>query len=404
MRELTARLEVPAVCLGNALGGCGSGTIPLWVAATIGGGLLSTTRVGWLATGELFSMAVSALAVSAWGRRGSPRAIAATAASVVAVGNVIAMFPAADTLVIGRLLSGVAMGALQASVTGVAARRSDAQRVLALMQAALVFLASVVLFVSPELIGRFGAAGLFGVFAGVGVMTLVAALAGLSSAPAASSPGVTHTTSALKLAPILGCIALGIMALGQSIVWVYIVTIGNALGIGKHTLGVILAIVLPLGMLGPIAAHRLGERVGLLWPLLLGLALMATDELFIVTADSPILFCLTTSALIMLGFFCAPYAIALLSRLDVSARFSSAAPAFLMIGGALAPALGSKLAGAGRFETLAILAASCMGLSLVLFSAAAGVDDTKVRLDEGSERSNRDVAVKAESEVHGSSL
>ena len=384
MRDLTAKLEVAAVCLGNALAGCASGTIPLWVAVTIDSRLLSTSRVGWLASGELMLMAVSAVAVSAWGRRSGPRTTAAIAASVTVVANVVAMFPVASTLVIGRLLSGLGMGALQASVTGVAARRPDAQRVLALMQAALVFLVSVVLFVSPDLIGQFGAASLFAIFSGVGLMTFVATLIGLPTLTVSAAVDV-RATSALRLAPILGCVALGTMVLGQNTVWVYIIAIGTALGITPHTLGIVLAVVLPLAMLGPIAAHRLGERVGLFWPLLIGLVLMAVDVFFIVIATSPILFCITTATLITTAFFCAPYAIALVGRLDASGRFSSAAPAFAMTGGAIAPALSSKLAGAARFEALALLAASCMAASMLLFFAAAGLGVTKLTLQERPE-------------------
>jgi hypothetical protein len=250
------------------------------------------------------------------------------------------------------------------------------------MQAAFVFLASVVLFVFPYLVGRFGAAGLFGIFAGVGVITLVAALIGLPTLTI-SDPVATRATSTLKLSPILGCLALGIMILGVNTVWVYIIAIGNSLGIDAHTLGVVLAIVLPVAMLGPVAAHTLGERAGLIWPLLFGLVLMAIDCFLVVVAASPIFFCITTSALIMLGFFCAPYAIALLSRLDPSGSFSSAAPACMMIGNAIAPALSSTLAGAARFEALAVLGASCMALSIALFSAAARVDHARVALGEG---------------------
>lgn len=382
--DRAGKLEVPAVCLGNALGGCGSGTVPLWVAATIASGLLSTSRVGWLASGELFSMAVSALAVSAWGRRGNPRTIAAVSASAAVIANVVSMFPMARTLVIGRLASGLAMGVLQASLTGVAARRPDAQRVLALMQAVFVLLASIILFVSPYLIGRFGAAGLFAVFAGIGMIALLGALVGLPATRAAN-PEVAYARSTLRLAPLLSCLALGTMIMGVNVIWVYIIAIGSALGMDAHTLGVVLAFVLPLAMLGPIAAHRLSERIGLLCPLVFGLVLMAIDGFFIVIAASPILFCIATSALIMAGFFCVPYAIAQVGRLDASGSFGSAAPVFMMIGNAMAPAIGSKLANAARFEALAVLTALCMALCIALFSVAAGLGYTKVVLRERDE-------------------
>jgi predicted MFS family arabinose efflux permease len=365
-----ARFEVAVLCLGSALGSGVSAAIPLWVAATIKSGSLSTPQIGWLASGELFSTAISSLAASAWARRESPRMVAAVAASVAVAANIVAMLPAAYTLVIGRLISGLATGALLAAVTGVAARRQDAQRVLALMQAGMVLLLSLIFFVSPGIIGRFGPAGLFAIFAGVGVIMSVAALISLP-AETSSSPVATRVVGALKLAPILGSLALGVMALGQGTVWIYIVAIGNGLGLNAPTMGVVLAIVLPLAMLGPIAAYRLGERVGLVRPLIFGLVAMGVDAFFLVAAASPILFCITTSALDMTMLFCVPYAISLLSRLEPAGRFASAAPAFMTIGGAMAPALGSKLAGTARFEALAAVSASCMALSIVLFSAAA---------------------------------
>jgi predicted MFS family arabinose efflux permease len=378
------RFEVPAICLGNALGSCAAGTIPLWVAATLKSGWLSSSRIGWLASGELLAMAISALAVSVWGRRTKPRTVAVIAALVAATANVIAMLPMAEALIIGRLLSGFGKGALQGTLTGIAARRPDAQRVLALMQAVFVLLASLLLVVSSDLVDRFGVAGLFGIFASVGVMSFAGALIGL---PASSVPDISVTSVARtrRTAPILACLALGMMILGVNTIWVYIVTIANSLGIESHTVGVVLAVVLPLAMLGPAAAHRLGERAGLLRPLLIGLTLMAMDGFFIVTAAPPFLFCVATSVLVMFGFFCVPYAIALLSRVDASGSFASAAPAFMMIGNAMAPALGGKLAGAGRFEAVALLSASCMALSIALFCAAVGLGAANMVLRQRGE-------------------
>src|ERR1700682_4292164 len=126
-------MEVPALCLGNAVGFIGAGSIPLWVAALLKADRLSAIQVGWLASGESFCLAGGVLATSAWGRRASPRHIAVTAAAVIAMANAIAVFPWVEALIVGRLLSGFAMGALLAPVTRIAVRRSDAQRVLSLM-------------------------------------------------------------------------------------------------------------------------------------------------------------------------------------------------------------------------------------------------------------------------------
>lgn len=365
-----ARLETAALCVGNAVGFSGSSAIPLWVAAMIKIGRLSTVQVGWLASGELFCLAASVLAISVWAKAAQPRRVAVAAAAAIVTFNAIAMLPALGALVAGRLLSGLAMGALLSSVTRLAARRPDAQRVLALMQAAMVLQVSVLFFVSPTLIGRFGPAGLFAILAAAGAV----ALATLSVLPDDNAgAGAARTARGRWLAPLVACLALALVFTGQNCVWTYIVLIGNALGIDSHMLGSVLAIVPPLAMLGPLAAHALGERAGLLGPLLLGSALLAFDAFLLVAARSPVQFCIYAALLNVLILFCVPYAITFVSRLDASGRFASAAPAFMMIGGAISPTLGGTVLEMRGFATLPYVTASCIALSIVLFSSAAGM-------------------------------
>jgi predicted MFS family arabinose efflux permease len=363
-----ASLEVPALCIGNALGSCGIGAQPVWVAAFVTGGLLTPSEVGWLGSGELLLIAIGTLVVSAGGQRVSPRVIAVVAASVVAIANAVAMFPAVQTVVLGRLLSGLAMGALTASVTGVAARKLGAQRVLALIQAAVVLTISIVYFMSPILVGRYGPAGLFALIAGIGVVTAASAFFGLPDLSTEATP-TTRIAGTPRLAPMLGCLALASIFVGVNTVFTYIVTIGTELGFGARTMGNVLAAVGPLAMLGPIAAHILGERAGLLRPLLLGLVVVAVDFFFLVSAGSPVLLCIYAAALNMALMFCVPYTIALIGRVDPSGRFPSAAPAFMMIGGAVGPKLGSELIGFAHFQALAAVAASCVAVGILLFVA-----------------------------------
>ena len=372
-----AKLEAPALCIGYALGNFGAGAIPLWVAAVIKAGSLTTSEVGWLASGELLLLAVSVLATSAWAGHLGPRRVAAFSALAVAAANIVALIPEAQALVIGRLLSGSAMGALLASITGVAARRPDAQRVLALMQAAMVILTSAAYFMSPILIGHFGPARIFAFLAGLGIITMSAALMGLPTF-AVVPITVMRAAGAQTLAPLIGCVALAVVSIGQNTVATYIFTIGNGLGLDARTMGTVLAIAVPLALLGPFAAHRLGERVGLLRPLIFGQLLLAINILFLVRAPSPIMFCFFTAALGLLWTFCVPYAVAFLGRLEASGRLASAAQAFIMVGSAVGPALGGKMIGSAGFQTLAIVASSCIAVAIALFAAAASMTDVKI--------------------------
>jgi predicted MFS family arabinose efflux permease len=380
-RALGISREIVALCIGNAVGFAGTGTMPIWVGAIIKAGPLSTIEVGWLASAESFSLAISVLAVSAWLNQTGPRRVAVIAACLVVAANCLAMLSIVSALIIGRLLSGIAMGALLASVTKVAARHQDAQRVLALMTTAMVILVSGVYFASSTLIGRFGAAGLFGVFAVCGAGAALASIAGLPSTATAAESAARRSSTA-RLAPLLGSLALAVVFIGQGSVWTYIIIIGNGLGIDGRTLAIVLALVLPLATVGPVAAHALGERVGLLWPLVISLVVLSVAAFLLVWASSPTRFCIHAAILNAAILFCVPYAIALLSRLDASARFAGAAPAFMMIGGSIGPVLGSKALDMSSFRALPFIVASCVAVAIVLFLAAARIGGIKMSLRE----------------------
>src|SRR5260370_12015088 len=179
--------------------------------------------------------------------------------------------------------------------------------------------------------GCFGAAGVFALLAVAGAVVAVVSR-GLRD-NVAFDVDTVGAASGRKIAPLLGCVALTLVFVGQGSVWNYIVLMGRGRGIDAHTLGFLLALVPPLAMLGPLASHVLGERVGLLWPLLLSLAVLAADAFLLVDAGSPFFFCLYSSVLNVAILFFVPYAIALLGRIDAPGLFAGAPPALLMIRG-----------------------------------------------------------------------
>lgn len=365
-----ARFEVPALCIGNALGSCTPGVQSVWVAWFIKEGSLTRSEIGWIGSSEQLLIAISALAVSAWGQRVNRRYLAVAAATLIAVANAVAMMPTVPHMILGRLLSGMATGVLLACMIGIASRREGAQRVLAVMQASVVLLMSTIFLISPILVERFGPGGLFAFVASVAVAAAVALLVGLPDLRPAANQAAGLVTGIRWIAPILGCLGLMSLALGVNTVSVYLIAIGNRLGFGIETMGHVLALVGPVALLGPAFAHLMGERFGLLRPLVLGLAFIAANFFFLVHSGSAAILCFHAALQSMTLLFSMTYAIALVSRVDASGHFASAVPAFIMTGSAAGPRLGSELIGFAQFWPLALVAASSVTLGLILFVAA----------------------------------
>jgi len=346
-----------------------SAVMALWIANLMHGDLLPPNRVGWLASGELLLIALGSLSVSALGRHARPRSIGVIAALIIVVANAIAGVPHVQTLVAGRLANGLSMGALLGVVNGVAARRHDAHRVLALMQASMIALLSLIFLSGPSLMPLFGLRGLFGVF--VILATVVAVFSWFALPNSVARPRTAELVSPPTWwVPLIGCLGLSAALISQNTVWTSIIAIGGDRGFDAHAMGSLLAISVPLCLLGPVSARILGERFGLMWPLVSGMAIMMVDLLLIPHAHSIFIFGVYITVLNSLVLFCTPYGIALLSRLDPTGRFASAAPAFMMTGAAVGPALGSHMAIAGRYDLLTGIAACTALISIVLFVSA----------------------------------
>ena len=170
--------------------------------------------------------------------------------------------------------------------------------------------------------------------------------------------------------PLLACLAIAVVQAGAGMIG-YFLLIGKDLGFAQADSARLIAVAMPLSLLGPLAARSLGQRIGLLAPLLIAMLLMIADIILLVQAPTILAFgaCLTLQiALIM---FYPAYAIALIARLDPSGRMAGAAVAFLMFGSALAPKLGSMFLGQGNTMTLGLVSAALVALGAILFVLAS---------------------------------
>jgi predicted MFS family arabinose efflux permease len=114
----------------------------------------------------------------------------------------------------------------------------------------------------------------------------------------------------------------------------------------------------------------LGERLGVVRPILLGVSILAANQFLLVNAPAPAVF---SMALLIQGLtfaFYIPYVMALVGRLDRSGRLVGALPGLITIGASIGPALGGTVLATWSFRTLAPVAAGLYILALILFWSA----------------------------------
>ena len=161
-------------------------------------------------------------------------------------------------------------------------------------------------------------------------------------------------------------VGLAVLFVGQSMAWNSIFALGALKGFGLRQVGSIMAVCGVCTIAGPLAARGLGERAGVRAPALAFAGLLAVDVIVLAQASPFWAFAAAAIALVLLPGFGLPYVISLAGRAG-DARHAGAAPAFLMFGSALGPALASPLVAAGAWGRFALVAgAACLCGALLM--------------------------------------
>jgi predicted MFS family arabinose efflux permease len=153
--------------------------------------------------------------------------------------------------------------------------------------------------------------------------------------------------------------------------WNSIFPLGAAKGFDMQLVGKIMAACAVVMMVGPLLARLLGERMGLRVPVLGFSLLLAADVVLIAQAQGLWLFAAATAALVLLPGFGLPYVIARAGNLG-DARHAGAAPAFLMLGSALGPALAVPLVVASNWNAFGLVAGGACLIGALLMGAGKG--------------------------------
>ena len=368
-----------ALALANAVGFMPSTAMPIWVAQVAPSLQWPSWTGGALASVQLACLAIANLA--------APRAIRIVpcvrlgrlAALSAAIGFVLMAFHSPVFMALGAMLSGAGCGMLLAVVNSIVAGFPNAQRSFALLQLVLVIAGVIVFFALPRLKVLFGISSVFA------ALSIFAGLALLALRPVRSVPSIarqlpqTHRPPfGAKAYPIFAALALTLA--GQTAMMASVVAVGATLGLSLTSVGMVLSAGAVLCLLGPLGAHALGERFGLIRPLGLAMINLALTEAWLPHVSSTPMFFILVTLLMGLPLFMLPYALAWLARLDAKGTWSAIAPGFMMAGAALGPSLGTFVQSVAPLSVLGEWLALSVGIAIaiiVLSRAASFTSSSK---------------------------
>jgi len=343
------------------------GVAPLTLGRLVEVGRLSAEMIGIGIMAELFGLAIGATFGGAVLGKGKTRFGVAGILVLIAVSNLACVYMSGANVAWMRLLAGFGGGTLIWCAVASILRTSTPERLSGIFlttQTAAQFLLAFVL--ASFLLSHFGPTTGYTTLALIALASLPVTLGFPDVRPMAEEK---TKTSALPLAGWLGLFSIGFFMAMLNTVVAYAEAQLVAAGVPSTVALNIFTVVLASQIIGGTAASALSERLAftpIIFTLYAFLAAIITGLWLL--SGTGLLFALYA----LFGFiwlFIAPFHVGFLLNLDPAKRAAELSPAAQLLGLALGPLIAAAvLTEAGTVPVW--LPVSCLGISLVFFTAA----------------------------------
>jgi hypothetical protein len=358
------------IALSNSIGFSASTAVPIWVVSVGAHFALPSWGAGAVVTGQLASAALLN-ATTPWLFRGAHlRRLAFLGAAVALLGNGLAWLGSVSVFIAGCLLCGAGFGVLLNVTNRLVARSSVPQHGYAIVELVEVLFCIGFFLIVPPIVERFGTLAVFAVLGTLcaGVFPLLAGvpIAAAGGSEVSARGGALPNTGAA----VLCLCAAALLFAGYSAVSSLLVSIGAVAGLSLPWVGRVMATGLLASLVGAIFARGLGERAGVLLPLLAGAGTLGIDMLVVTLGGGSATFIGSAIVMFICMVFVVPYIYALLAELDKAGRWASIGPAFVLTGVALGPGIAGIVSRGTDFTTLGHAALACVAGAMILFLCA----------------------------------
>lgn len=356
-------------------GGFTTVILPLIVsAASVEHGLAAGSG---MASSEMGGVAVGALIYGFLVAKHDKRLLAASAALVAAAANAITVIAEPiSTLFVLRFIAGLGGGGLLATFAAAAGTSPKPDRLFGLFLSCAFISATVGFKLLTPLTETYGLSSIFLTMVLVDLLMILISL-GLPGRPSPIANTESETSDApeqpLNIPVVFALLGILSFFIGIGGIWPMIPEVGKSLGVHSSTVASVLASASLAAIAGALTAAALGDRIGRLIPLAIGLSGVALSLLTLAITDSGALFSVAPLTLLFAWNFSLPYLMGVLAALDKTGRAVAFNMTLQYFGFSVGPMLAAALIGAvgikaalwaGVITTLAALSFYAAGLRL----------------------------------------
>jgi hypothetical protein len=361
------------LALTSSIGFSPAVAIPFWVSDV---GKLLELPIWWGAAVATLQLACAAVlnALTPWlFSKMQPRQLGPIAALVSFGGCAAALIPNAYTFLVGCAVGGAGFGVLLNSTNRLIATCGTVQRAYAVFQVTETVFGVTFFMLAPLLLRQFGVPAVFSTLA---VMALLAFVL-LTTLPTPSRESDVTSGSAADNrhigAAALVLFALMMYCMGYNVVGSFLVVIGRTIGLEATQIGRIMSLGLGAGLVGAVTARLLGERLGIVVPVVVSAAILIVDLLILATTSSSDVFTIAVVIMFVCSVFVVPYFMTKLAFIGDAGRWASIGPAFVLAGIALAPSIAAYVSTTRNLAALGGVASSLICASAVMYLIGSGL-------------------------------
>ena len=341
---------------------------------------VTNSQAGLVASAEMGAVAAGNLLLARLAPRMNPHRVYFIGTLAVMAFNLLSLFTGSVwELIVLRAPAGFALGAVVSMVMATAARSATPEVTFGIINSLVGVMGLSLAFLLPRalhahlLANEFSPAFLAwneldGLYAVYVICSLLAFLF-IRRTPVLEplptpEPGAEVPSKGIGWLALFG---LGLIFFGHGTLALFLVRVGRAVPLEAEVIGYVLMAGALVGIAGPLIAGYIGSRSAPGLPvvvivailLVTGIVLSGTSSVPVFFAATPLFAALPTALMpIMLG---------VLSRFDPSGALAGSHPAFVLIGGALAPFAGGAISDlAGGFAANGWFAAGCFVVGVLL--------------------------------------
>ncbi len=335
-------------------------------------GLVTSTELGAIAAGNLLFARLAP--------RLNARRVYVFGALAIASCNLLSLFTGSVLeLMVMRGPAGFALGAVMATVMATAARSATPELTFGVINSLVGVMGLTLAFVLPRALNAHRLAndllpgfppwneldGLYAVY--VLCSLVVFAFIGRTPVPQPLPPRAVAKGGASRGIGWLALLGLGLIFFGHGTLALFLVRVGREVPLDVEVIGYVLMAGSLVGILCPLIAGYIGSRMSATPPVATILIILLLTGVVLSNIGSAAVFFVATPIFAALPTAVMPIMLGVLSRFDPSGALAGSHPAFIMIGGAIAPFVGGAISDTAEgFAANGWFAAGCFVIGFLL--------------------------------------